>query len=67
MLTKSKEIKKHANHQETLTWLECAPEEPHGVGHLAFPKERLEPLNDSRHVHNAIARFRHEEACRSRA
>jgi hypothetical protein len=26
-------------------------------GTFAFPKERKEPLNDARHVRNAIARF----------
>lgn len=28
-----------------------------GSGTFAFPKERKEPLNDARHVRNAIARF----------
>ncbi len=27
------------------------------AGTFAFPKERKEPLNDARHVRNAIARF----------
>jgi hypothetical protein len=27
------------------------------TGTFAFPKERKEPLNDARHVRNAIARF----------
>ncbi|HSP10303.1 MAG TPA: DUF6582 domain-containing protein [Candidatus Dormibacteraeota bacterium] len=27
------------------------------MGTFAFPKERKEPLNDARHVRNAIARF----------
>lgn len=26
-------------------------------GKFAFPKERKEPLNDARHVRNAVARF----------
>jgi hypothetical protein len=28
-----------------------------GAENFAFPKERKEPLNDARHVRNAIARF----------
>ncbi len=27
------------------------------AGTFAFPKERKEPLNDARHVRNAVARF----------
>src|SRR5437868_13053241 len=27
------------------------------TGRFAFPKERKEPLNDARHVRNAVARF----------
>lgn len=27
------------------------------AGAFAFPKERKEPLNDARHVRNAVARF----------
>jgi Family of unknown function (DUF6582) len=30
-------------------------------GTFAFPKERKEPLNDARHVRNAIARFNQVE------
>ena len=33
---------------------------------FAFPKERKEPLNDARHVRNAIARFDQVEGVRDR-
>ena len=32
-----------------------------GSSEFAFPKERKEPLNDARHVRNAIARFNQVE------
>jgi hypothetical protein len=37
--------------------LSTAQENRMSSGTFAFPKERKEPLNDARHVRNAIARF----------
>jgi hypothetical protein len=31
------------------------------TSHFAFPKQRKEPLNDAKHVRNAIARFNQVE------
>jgi hypothetical protein len=48
----------HGEHIPTLSpGLSTRQEDRLSSGTFAFPKERKEPLNDARHVRNAVARF----------
>lgn len=48
---------KKAATRKRSTGLSAGQKERMASGTFAFPKERKEPLNDARHVRNAIARF----------
>ena len=48
---------KKATTRKRSTDLSTGQRDRMAAGTFAFPKERKEPLNDARHVRNAIARF----------
>jgi hypothetical protein len=48
---------KKASTRKRSTGLSARQKDRMASGTFAFPKERKEPLNDARHVRNAIARF----------